>query len=141
MMTQELRVAKILVIDDEPAIRGMLRDMLESDGHLVVEASDGVEAMHQWQEHNRETPFDLIITDILMPEKDGLEVIREVRRLSPKTKIIAISGGSPKVHVRFLDIANHLGAYRTLDKPFALDTLLDAVHAALSEPPPHAPAP
>jgi CheY-like chemotaxis protein len=130
MMTQELRVARILVIDDEAAIRGMLRDMLEGEGHLIVEAPDGVVAMKQWREH-QDQPFDLIITDILMPEKDGLEVIREIRRLSPQTKVIAISGGSPQVHVRFLDIANYLGAYRTIEKPFALNTLLDAVNDAL----------
>lgn len=134
MITQELRVARILVIDDEAAIRSMLRDMLESEGHLVVEASDGAVAMQRWREHQAQ-PFDLIITDILMPEKDGLEVIRELRRLSPTTKIIAISGGSPQAHIRFLDIANHLGAYRTIDKPFAMHTLLDAVNGALGAEP------
>ncbi|MDE3225128.1 MAG: response regulator [Nitrospirota bacterium] len=140
MMAQELRVARILVIDDEAAIRTMLRDMLESEGHAVVDAPDGAVAMKRWQEQCQDQPFDLIITDILMPEKDGLEVIREVRRLSPGTKVIAISGGSPQVHVRFLDIAGHLGAYRTIDKPFAMHTLLDAVHAALHEPSRHPPA-
>ncbi len=127
-------MARILVIDDEAAIRGLLRDMLESEGHLVVEASDGAVAMKQWREPQAQ-PFDLVITDILMPEKDGLEVIREIRRLSPKTKVIAISGGSPQVHVRFLDIANHLGAYRTIEKPFSLHDLLDAVNGALGADP------
>ena len=138
-MTQELRVARILVIDDEPAIRGMLRDMLESEGHLIVDAPDGAVAMKQWREH-QDQPFDLIITDILMPEKDGLEVIREIRRLSPQTKVIAISGGSPQVHIRFLDIANYLGAYRTIEKPFALHILFDAVNAALGADPQPGPA-
>ncbi len=138
-MTQELRVARILVIDDEVAIRGMLRDMLEGEGHLIVEAPDGAVAMKRWREH-QDQPFDLIITDILMPEKDGLEVIREIRRLSPQTKVIAISGGSPQVHIRFLDIANCLGAYRTIEKPFALNTLLDAVNGALGADPQPGPA-
>ena len=127
MPTQGLTVARILVIDDEISIRAMLRDMLEGEGHQVIEAPDGAVAMKQC----RDQSVDLIITDILMPEKDGLEVIREIRRLAPDTKVIAISGGNPQVHVRFLDIAKHLGAYRTIDKPFALHTLLDAVHDAL----------
>ncbi|MFM8552411.1 MAG: response regulator [Nitrospiraceae bacterium] len=129
-------MARILVIDDEAAIRGMLRDLLESEGHLVVEASDGAVAMKQWRESSREQPFDLIITDILMPDKDGLEVIREIRRLSPATKVIAISGGSPQVRVRLLDVAERLGAFRTIDKPFALQSMLDAVNDALGGTPP-----
>jgi DNA-binding response OmpR family regulator len=84
-------------------------------------------AMRCW----RERPVDLIITDILMPEKDGLELIREVRRAAPGTKVIAMSGGGPQFHVRLLDVADRLGAARTLQKPFAMNAFIDTVNAVL----------
>lgn len=120
--------AKILVIDDEASIRGIIRDMLEGEGFTVLEAPDGAVAMQRC----REQPVDLVITDILMPEKDGLEVIREIRRSAPSTKVIAMSGGGgSQAQVRFLDMAGRLGALRTIQKPFAMTAFLDTVREVL----------
>src|SRR5581483_8993403 len=124
MGSREALVERILIVDDEAAIRGILRDTLEGEGFTVVEASDGAVAMQRW----REQPVDLVITDILMPEKDGLEVIREIRRAAPGTKVIAMSGGGgPRAPIRFLDMAGRLGATRTIEKPFAITAFLDTV--------------
>ncbi len=123
-------MARILVIDDEPQIRLLLRMILEEDGHAVVEAANGLAAMQRWQE----APASLVITDILMPDKDGLEVIAELRRRSPQTPIIAISGGSLAMPVRMLDIAGRLGAAYTVDKPFAVETMRQLVSSALAAP-------
>lgn len=82
-------MTRILVIDDEPQVRAMLRQMLEREGYEVVEAEEGEEGMRRY----REQPVDLVITDILMPQKEGIETIRALRRTNPGVKIIAISGG------------------------------------------------
>lgn len=118
-------MARVLIIDDEHLVRDMLRQTLESVGHTVVEAANGRIAMRLW----RENPADLIITDILMPEKDGLEVIRELLQDSPQAKIIALSGGSRRIDFDMLEIAKRFGAVYTLAKPFELRQLLDMVHS------------
>jgi CheY-like chemotaxis protein len=121
-------MARILIIDDDKMVLNMLRQVLEGAQHTVVEASNGEVAMRLWREH----PADLIITDILMPEKDGLEVIRELRRDCPTVKVIALSGGSRKVHFDALDVAKRFGAMSTLEKPFELKEFLTTVETALS---------
>ena len=126
-------MARILVIDDEPGMLSVLREMLESAGHLVVEARNGAVAVRWWREHTHEQTIDLIVTDILMPEKDGIEVIQEIRQLAPNTKVIAISGHSQVVKIPFLDVAKRLGAARTIAKPFTMETLLNVVRATLDE--------
>ncbi|MBM4122398.1 MAG: response regulator [Nitrospira sp.] len=136
MHEPEPSVATILVIDDEAPIRRMLRDLLEGAGHTVTEAADGRAAMKCL----REQPSDLIITDMLMPEEDGVEVIREARRIAPETKIIAMSGGGLKGKADFLNIARCLGAQRTIAKPFALDKFLEAVKEVLQDNGPPSPA-
>lgn len=120
-------MARILIIDDDKMILGMLRQVLEHAQHTVIEAPNGEIALRVW----REQPADLIITDILMPEKDGLEVIRELRRESPTAKVIALSGGSRRIHFDALDVAKRFGAVRTLTKPFELKDLLQTVDAVL----------
>ena len=127
----KLDVARILIIEDEPEIRNLLREMLESNGHWVDEAPNGAVGMQRWREHSRAQAIDLIITDILMPEKDGLEVIRAIQRLAPDTKIVVISGGSSRLQLPLLDIAARLGAFHTVEKPFTMRTLLAAVNDAL----------
>lgn len=118
----------ILVVDDEDQIRQLIRTTFEEAGYRVEEASNGKEALDQY----RRTPTDLVITDILMPDQDGLECISTLRRESPNVKIIAITGGSDMIGVLgFLDVAKMLGAHRTLQKPFEMKTLLDAVDSAL----------
>lgn len=122
-------MARILVIDDEDPIRRMLRSTLESAGYEVVEARHGREGIALY----RASPADLVITDILMSEKEGLESIIELRREFPTVKVIAMSGGSMRMNLDLLDIAERLGARRTFKKPFALGDLLAAVRGELRD--------
>lgn len=116
---------RILIIDDEEMIRIMLKDMLESEGYDIVEASDGQSGIDQ---HIRQQ-FDLIITDIMMPEKDGFETIAELKRTHPNAKIVALTGFG----LHNLPVAHDLGAARVYEKPInptelkqAIKELLDA---------------
>jgi len=94
----------------------------------VREARDGKEALYLY----RQKPFDLVIMDILMPDQDGLECIATLRREFPHVKVIAITGGTDMIGILdFLDVAEMLGASRTLQKPFEMPVLLDAVAAEL----------
>lgn len=122
-------MARILIIDDEDQPRRMLQQVLMRAGYEVVEARDGNEGLQCF----REAPTDVIITDILMPEKEGLETIIDLRRAFPTVKIIAISGGGRTGNLNFLDIAKRLGAQRTLQKPFDLQDMLGAVSDLLQE--------
>lgn len=125
-------MARILLIDDDDAFRGTLWQVLEREGYQVEEARDGLEGL----QHYRAAPTDLIITDILMPEQEGLETIRRLREEHPEAKIIAISGGGWKGTLDFLPLAKRFGAQHTLWKPFPRERLLDAVHALLEHQPP-----
>ncbi len=117
-------MTRILVIDDEDQIRLVLRKSLEHDGYQVMDAPNGNEGLKLCQEE----PFDLVITDILMPEKDGIETIGEIRRYFPETRIIAISGGGQRLKANdVLHTAGILGAQCTLFKPFESEELLSAV--------------
>lgn len=116
----------ILVIEDEPDVRNLLKDMLELAGYGVALATNGVEGIA----HHRRHPADLIITDIMMPQKDGVETIRELKRDFPNLKIIAITGYRGSFNR--LPAAEVLGAQRTIVKPFTRADLLDAVAALLS---------
>ena len=118
-------MATVLIIDDECMVRLMLRDCLELQGHRVVEASDGAEGLQVFDNE----PVDVVVTDIVMPEKEGIETIRELKRRSADIGIIAISGGGRIGATDCLRIAHRLGADHTLQKPFALPDL----HAALNE--------
>jgi DNA-binding response OmpR family regulator len=113
-------VAHILVVDDEDLMQQMLRDIIQDAGHEVSVASDGREGLAVLEEK----PADLVITDILMPEQDGLELIRILHRHHPEVKIIAISGGGITVKLNFLPEAEELGAHDTLHKPFGRSELL-----------------
>ncbi len=121
-------MARILVIDDEDVVRRLLRAALERAGHEVIEASDGRQALRL----QRTTPVQLVITDILMPEKDGIEVIMELRREAPGLKVIAMSGGGRFKQTETLDIAEPLGAIATVRKPFDLAAMLETVQKALA---------
>jgi len=120
-------MAHILVIDDEPAIRSFLRTILAQGGHDVVEAEDGERGLLAL----KSGAFDLLVTDIMMPKQDGLEVIREVRKLCPGLKIIAISGGQRTFGMSFLTAAAAFGADRLLAKPFRAQVLNDAIRELL----------
>ena len=122
-------MARILIIDDESQIRSMLRLMLERVGYEVAEAPDGIEGIRQY----RENPADLIITDLIMPNKDGIGMIIDLKKEFPKVKIIAMSGGGVNRPEGYLDGAKKLGATRTLTKPIDRDEMLKAVKETLND--------
>lgn len=113
----------ILIIDDERPIRLMLRKLLEFEGYEVTEASDGNEAI---QCYNEKQP-DLIITDLIMPEKEGLETMAELFKKNPELKVIAMSGGGRSKPGGYLHTAKLLGAIETFEKPIRKNDLLDAI--------------
>jgi DNA-binding NtrC family response regulator len=115
-----------LVVDDEPLIRSTLGQLLTIAGHEVLLAENGLEATRLW----REVGADLVILDIFMPEKDGIETIVELRAHSPNLPIIAMSGGNTK-RMDLLPEARLLGAYLTIDKPFTFAEMKALVDSAL----------
>jgi two-component system chemotaxis response regulator CheY len=119
----------VLVVDDQDQVRQLIRETLEQAGYEVEEACDGTEGLDRY----RARSTDLVIMDILMPDQDGLEAIMMLRREFPDTRVIAMTGGSAASGIpNFLDVAKMLGARRTLQKPFELKVLLDAVAAELA---------
>lgn len=118
---------RILLIDDDDSVRTMLRLTLAQFGHTVVEASNGKEGLALFAASS----FDLVITDIVMPEKEGLEVMMDLRKLQPQLKIIAISGGGRISAVDYLSIARFLGAAKVLAKPFSNEALQQAIDELL----------
>lgn len=123
-------MTRILLIEDDDQVRNMLRAVLEQEGYNVGEARNGREGVA----HCRATPAALVITNILMPEQEGLETIRILRQEFPAVKIIAISGGGQRGNLDFLAVARQLGALRTLRKPFAMQELRTAVEDVLQTP-------
>jgi DNA-binding NtrC family response regulator len=119
----------ILVIDDDPGIRLVLRKTLERAGYEVHEAADGEAGLKQF----RDVKPDLVITDIIMPEREGVETIVALRQQSPATPIVAISGGGGG-GADYLTMAKKLGAARALQKPFSVATALRVVDELLSPP-------
>ena len=118
----------ILVIDDDTAVRDCIRDMLEQSGYTVLEAENGVVGLGIFR-HNK---VDLVIVDLFMPEKEGIETIIELRKDFPDLKILAISGGIPGYGPdHFLNVAQKLGADISLDKPFNMQQLLSMVEKLL----------
>ena len=118
---------RILIIDDEAPIRSMIRLILERAGYAVAEASDGVEGIRCF----REAPADLIITDLIMPNKDGIGMIIELKKEFPTVRIIAMSGGGLNRPEGYLRGAQKLGAAYTLSKPINRNELLRAVKDTL----------
>jgi two-component system, chemotaxis family, chemotaxis protein CheY len=119
----------VLVVDDQDQVRQLIRETLEQAGYEVEEACDGKEGLERY----RVRSTDLVIMDILMPDQDGLETIMTLRQEFPDIRIIAMTGGSDTVGIpNFLDVAKMLGARRTLQKPFELKVLLEAVAAELT---------
>ena len=120
---------RILVIDDEQYILLMLKKMLERAGYDVDIAINGEEGMRYYQKY----PADLIITDIIMPEKEGLETIRELKSYNPDVKIIAISGGGRVDSKEYLESARLFGALKVFSKPFNQGEIVNAVQELLAE--------
>ncbi len=117
-------MAKLLLVEDDEQVRTMLGETLRDEGYDVVEAVNGREAVERY----RDCPCDLVIMDIIMPEKDGVEAIHALRREFPDTKVIAISGGSPHIKGDYLlGTAQALGAIKTFAKPVDIAGLLETV--------------
>ncbi len=114
---------RILVVDDEAQIRTMLTQMLELEGYTVHTGENGEEGLALVGRY----AFDLVITDMIMPVKDGLKFIMELIRDYPELKILAISGGGAIKAERYLTMAGYLGDIATLEKPFKREVLLDLV--------------
>lgn len=123
-------MARILVIDDNNEFRGLFREILEKAGYEVTEAADGDEGILSY----REKPADLVITDIIMPGKEGLETMIELRREFPDIKIIAMSGGGFEEPETYLEGAKLLGgAIQAFTKPFPMDSMIKAIKQILGE--------
>ena len=122
---------RILVIDDEPLIRSTVVTLLTREDFSVEEASDGAVGIAMFHKN----PPDVVITDIFMPNRDGIEIIKELKRSCPRTKIIAMTGGGQMRMMEIASAAKLLGADHILLKPFERESLLAAVSAALGTPP------
>lgn len=120
-------MARILVIDDEELARFTVREILESAGHEVIEARDGVEGLAM----QRAQRCDLVVTDVIMPRKEGVEMIIEMKQEQPALRIIAISGGGRTRNLDFLKLAKEFGADKVLAKPFSAEDLIGAVRECL----------
>ncbi len=121
-------MSRILIIDDDSDVRKVLRKMLENEGHSVDEATDGGKGVVAYQKK----PADLVITDMIMPETEGIETIRELKRRNPDVKIIAISGGGRNSPEGYLEMAEAFGVNRTFMKPVFKNKLMRAVRELLS---------
>jgi CheY-like chemotaxis protein len=119
----------ILVVDDDPQVLEVVSEMLRLEGHRVATARDGREAITKF----RAMRFDLVITDLIMPEREGLETITELRNEGQVTPVIAMSGGGRIGPSDYLQTAQVIGANATLAKPFARSELIRLVDALLSE--------
>lgn len=123
-------MTRILIVEDTPLMRESLVDVLTASGHDVTTADNGLQAVESIAVG---AEFDVIITDIIMPEMDGIQAIMEIQTMQPQARIIAISGGSARMEKgQGLETARRLGAVAVLEKPFEVDTLLAAVDAALA---------
>ena len=118
---------RILVVDDDDGVRDVIRSMLESAGYGVLQAQNGREAMKLL----RTQATDLILTDLVMPEQEGIETIKALRQEYPGVKVIAMSGAFGGDYLR---IASYLGAHATLAKPIQMEALLNLVREVMSNP-------
>lgn len=122
-------MASILVIDDEENVRDVLQIFFKKKGYTVFTAPDGRAGLNVC----KEMPVDVVITDIVMPEMEGLETIREIKKQFPCTKIVAISGGGQIEPESYLQMAKRLGAQRVFTKPFDLNAMHGAIEDLLQE--------
>lgn len=119
---------RVLIVDDEELVRVTLRQILQSAGYEITEASDGRQALADYKESRP----DLVITDIIMPDKEGIETIIELRAMDPNAKIIAISGGGRVGASDYLELAKRLGADKVISKPLNSEKLLQAVEVVMA---------
>jgi CheY-like chemotaxis protein len=124
-------MASILLVEDDEDVRPLINAMLGKLGHSVRQAGNGIEGVRLY----RQEPADLVLTDLVMPEQEGLAMIMELRRLNPAVRIIAMSGGFAYDPKLYLHMATRFGADRVLRKPFQFAELQEAVNTLLAAPP------
>ena len=117
----------ILVVEDDEALRRLFEQMLLRDGHEVTIAADGAQALKLIEAMS----FDVVVTDLIMPEMEGLSLLRELRHQKSPLKIIAMSGGGRGSATDYLEMAAMLGAAATLSKPFTHQQLTEAVERVM----------
>lgn len=120
---------RILIIDDEPEIRNFLCRLFTDRGYGVVEAANGQMGLDLF----KQAPCSLVITDMVMPIKDGLQTILDLRKNYPELPVIAISGGGTISKERYLTVASYLDGVKTIAKPFSLEEIVDAVQELLGK--------
>ena len=120
-------MARILVIDDDPQVRNLMRQILERNSHEVIEACNGIEGIAIYEEN----PTDLVIADLIMPGKDGVMAIQHLIGQFPLAKVIAVSGGVTG-NAAWLPIAKKVGAKRVIKKPFTKEQFMEAVSDTLA---------
>jgi DNA-binding NtrC family response regulator len=126
-----MKPLSVLVADDQAPIRNLITDGLGKAGHRVVTADNGDDAIKR----AKEQPFDLLITDIVMPDADGLDVIRACKKAQPEIRVLAISGGGKYMEsADCLKIAEGLGAHAAVMKPFTWEQLVLGIRQALPKP-------
>jgi DNA-binding NtrC family response regulator len=126
-------MGKVLVIDDDPQVRRAVRRLIEMEGHEVAEAENGKVALRQLAND----PADLVITDIYMPEMDGIELLAQLRETLPEARLVAMSGGGVLPAYHMLGAAKALGAIAVIEKPFDIEAVrvhLDALGPSKERP-------
>ena len=114
---------KVLVIDDDDDFRNMLSARLMKAGYTVLDAENGFRGLQVY----RKEPVGVVITDIIMPEKEGMETILELKRVNPEVRIIAISGGGRSTPEDYLNIAEYFGAVKSFMKPFDMNEFIETL--------------
>ena len=122
-------MASVLLIDDDPAARRLFTDVLAREGHSVRASPDGQVGLQQFKQARP----DVVVTDLIMPNREGIETIRAMRAFDPSVPIIAISGNAGAKFMNFLKVAKLSGAVLTLEKPFRPEELVGAVNTALGK--------
>ncbi len=128
---RETNMARVLVIEDDELARESVTLMLEESGHEVSMADDGDVGLKMFAEE----PYDLVVTDLIMPEVNGMDVLSQIKQEHPDTRVIVISGGGRLTPVSYLDVAEKLGADDVLTKPFTAFELTSSAAMVLHSPP------
>ena len=118
----------VLIIEDDPSLRDSLRRTLRKKGYTILQAAEGGEGMMLLGTH----VIDVVLIDIFMPGKEGIETIQAIRRTHPHVKIIAMSGGGERMYIDVLRVAKASGCHQTLDKPFSEETLINTIQAQVA---------
>jgi CheY-like chemotaxis protein len=119
----------IMIVDDDPLIRAMCKSAFEDKGYFVLEADNGERAVTLLSSHQ----VDFVFLDVLMPDKDGLEALLEIKRTQPAAYVFAMSGGGRRGHYGYLEIAKRFGADEIVKKPFSPSAIVDLVGAHLAQ--------